>query len=77
VNLQQLKENIAGEQDEETKRLEDSQDDESYEPKTKTRKEREEDAVLEGNDSPDIDTMIEREENQPDVNDEEQTQQIG
>ncbi|MDP7069008.1 MAG: hypothetical protein QF815_00645, partial [Candidatus Peribacteraceae bacterium] len=33
VNLQQLKENIAGEQDEETKRLEDSQDDESYEPK--------------------------------------------
>lgn len=73
ASLGQLRQQIAGKQDEETKRKERQEKEEKFSkaPKTKTIKELEEDATETAHEISDADTMIRRQEQEPELSDEE------
>ena len=76
MNLHELKSELAGKRDEETKRRkeeEEKADKESSAPKTKTQKEREEGEIETAQDTLDADTLIERQEQQQEITVEETT----
>jgi len=80
VNLQSLKSQLAGKQDEEKKRREEdaeATEEKSTAPKTKSLKEREEAQVQNAHETLDADTLIQREEAQQEVSDEETTPEPG
>ncbi|MDP6561336.1 MAG: hypothetical protein QF793_00240 [Candidatus Peribacteraceae bacterium] len=80
MNLHELKSELAGKRDEETKRRkeeEEKADKESSAPKTKTQKEREEGEIETAQDTLDADTLIERQEQQQEITDEETTSEPG
>lgn len=81
VRLQRLKQDLAGEMDEEQKRREkDAEEAERKEHQsfhTKTLPEEQEELIESGQDKPDADTLIERAEQQEDISDEETMQQAG
>ena len=80
MDLQQLKNQLAGKSDEETKRKEDAQEqakEESTTPKTKTLKEREEALEQDAHEDFDADAQIQREEAKQDLASEETTPEPG
>jgi len=80
VNLQSLKSQLSGKQDEEKKRREEdaeATEEKSSAPKTKTLKEKEEALVQEADDTIDPDILIQQEEDKKEVSGEETSSQAG
>ena len=80
MNLQDLKGQLAGKQDEETKRKKETEEkakERSTAPKTRSVKEREEALLEDAHEKIDTDTMIQREEAQQKLSDEETTAEPG